>query len=118
MFADLTRRSRGRRVGCDRIKSAFLAKRTREAVDKLQRQCDMPNRLAAIDGAAFNVTTLMEVRSRRKAHEDREAAARRDKILDWLTPRQLRSVATRLRRAPPGGNRRMAARIRRVLLLA
>lgn len=86
LLSDLTRRSRGHRVGWNRIKSAFLSKKTCETVDKLQRQCDMLNRLVAIDSAALNAATLVEVRDGRKAQEDREAAARHDKILDWLTP--------------------------------
>lgn len=86
LLVDLEKRSRGHRAGWERVKGAFLAGRTREAVGKLQRQCQMLNSLVAIDSAALGAAVLNEVREGRREQMDQKAAAHRDAVLEWLTP--------------------------------
>ena len=86
LLVELKKRLLGHRVSWERIKGVFLARRTRDAVEKLQRQCQILNGLVAIDSVALSALALTEARGVRQEQRDKEAADRRDKVLDWLTP--------------------------------
>ncbi|RYP35326.1 hypothetical protein DL767_003865 [Monosporascus sp. MG133] len=86
LLAELKKRAQAHRVGWERMKGAFLAKKTREAVESLQRQCQFLNNLVVIDIAALQATTLKEVREGTMKQQAREAADEQDAILRWLTP--------------------------------
>ncbi|RYP69154.1 hypothetical protein DL771_006248 [Monosporascus sp. 5C6A] len=86
LVAELKKRAQGHQVGWERMKGAFLAKKTREAVENLQRQCQFLNDLVVIDSAALQATILKEVREGTMKQQAREAADERDAILHWLTP--------------------------------
>ncbi|KAM0321343.1 hypothetical protein ACHAQA_010172 [Verticillium albo-atrum] len=85
LLRDLTNRSQGHRVGWERIKGAFLAKKTRETVENLQRQCATLNSLVAVDALALAVHTHKEVKEARKEQQGWQADRENEAILDWLT---------------------------------
>ncbi|RYP14662.1 hypothetical protein DL765_006228 [Monosporascus sp. GIB2] len=86
LLTELKKRAHGHRVGWERMKGAFLAKKTREAVKNLQRQCQFLNSLVVIDSAALQATILKEVREGTMKQQAREAADEQNAILNWLTP--------------------------------
>jgi len=69
LLEDLKKRSQGHRVGWERIKGAFLAKKTREALENLHRQCQALNSMAAIDTVALAANTHHEVKEIRKKQQ-------------------------------------------------
>ena len=85
LLEDLKKRISGHRIGWERLKGAFLAKTTREAVESLHRQCQTLNSLVAMDALSLGVSTHKEVRKARTEqqswHEDEAHRA----IVDWLT---------------------------------
>jgi hypothetical protein len=99
VLKDLKKQVQGHRIGWERLKGAFLAKRTREAVENLHRQCQALNKLIAIDSVALAASTHREVKESRKEqqqmnytlnrlrdHSDsREASDGQIGILNWLT---------------------------------
>lgn len=56
-------------MGWERMKGAFLAKKTREAVKNLHRQCQALNSMAAIDTVALAANTHHEVKEIRKEQQ-------------------------------------------------
>jgi len=100
LLDDLRRRARGHRIGWDRLKAAFLAKRTRDAVQNLHRQCQALNGMLAIDAVALGASTHREVKEIRKEQQQvrelienaqhlnisRETAEERKELLEWLAP--------------------------------
>ncbi|RYP27804.1 hypothetical protein DL767_007516 [Monosporascus sp. MG133] len=111
LLKDLKKRAQGHRLGWEQIKGAFLAKKTREAVENLHRQCQKLNSMMAIDALALGASIHKEVKEARKEQQDwhiaqvkmnsaikegvdrsrdcqisREAAIQQSVILDWLTP--------------------------------
>jgi hypothetical protein len=80
----LTKRAQGHRVGWERLKGAFLARKTRETVENLQRQCEALNSLMAVDALALGARIHKEVTDARKEQQlwqvDRENKA----VLDWV----------------------------------
>lgn len=86
LLADLKKRAQGHRVGWERLKGALLAKKTREAVENLHRQCQILNRLIGIDALALSANIYKEVQAARKEQQDWHMASDHKAILDWLTP--------------------------------
>jgi hypothetical protein len=104
LLKDLNKRLQGYRVGWARLQGAFLAKRTRETVENLHRQCLALNKLMAIDAVALAANTYQEVkkgqRQQQQMHhslhraieyvragiDNREASDEQRTILNWLTP--------------------------------
>ncbi|KAK4213049.1 hypothetical protein QBC37DRAFT_423640 [Rhypophila decipiens] len=104
LLDNLKKRSRGHRVGWERLKGAFLSTKTREAVGNLHRQCQPLNQLLAIDSAALIASTHREVkegqRQQQQIHrvqyhvldhirhriDSQDASVERKTILEWLTP--------------------------------
>ncbi|KAL2144486.1 hypothetical protein VTI28DRAFT_9061 [Corynascus sepedonium] len=99
LLNDLTKQAQGHRMGWERLKGAFLAKKTREAVENLQRQCATLNSFMAIDALALGARIHKEVIETRKEvvearkeviemREERQAwqAKQENKdVLDWVT---------------------------------
>ncbi|KAI5865298.1 hypothetical protein GGS23DRAFT_594839 [Durotheca rogersii] len=100
LLEDFRKRAQGHRVGWERLKGAFHATKTREAVENLHRQCVALNNLVAIDAVALAASTHREVKESRREqqqmhstlnqlrdrHDSREACDEQKNILDWLTP--------------------------------
>lgn len=107
LLAELKKRLNGHRVGWERMKGAFLSKKTRQSVTDLSRQCQSLNSLATIDMAALGATTHNEVRATRtdikevrkeqenarqeqlqaqKYQVNQDEIRKRQEILSWLTP--------------------------------
>jgi hypothetical protein len=100
LLNELEKRSKGHRVGWERMKGAFLSKSTRESVENLHRQCQALNNMISIDVAVLGATTYKEVRdARQEQHEARqeqqEAWSKQQEwyqagvdkeVLTWLTP--------------------------------
>ncbi|KAH7007605.1 hypothetical protein EDB80DRAFT_718891 [Ilyonectria destructans] len=68
---DLKRRLQGHRLGWERLKGAFAARKTREAVENLHRQCQALNSMVAIDALAIGADIHKEVTEERKEQEAR-----------------------------------------------
>jgi len=108
---DLSKRAKGHRVGWERLKGAFLAKNTREAVENLHRQCQTLNNMVMVDTASLGAMTYKEVKDARgeqkvlhqdgiklssrikdgvdllnQSQEERHRQEEQRGILDWLTP--------------------------------
>lgn len=107
LLKELKKRGQGHRLGWERLKGAFLAKDTRDAVENLCRQCQTLNNLLSIDMARLGATTVKEIKDSRREQqkwhqEDREISSTIKSgvdqsirwqntqdfqtILDWLTP--------------------------------
>ncbi|KIW15313.1 hypothetical protein PV08_05358 [Exophiala spinifera] len=61
LLEDLKKRCQTHRVSWERLKSAFLAKRTRETVENLHRKCQALNSMALIDAVALGASTYNTV---------------------------------------------------------
>jgi len=82
MVKDLTKRAQSSRVSWETLKGAFTARKTREAVENLNRQCQALNSMAVIDAIAIGASTHCKVVEIRKAMEE----VQKHQILEWLTP--------------------------------
>ncbi|KAK7409497.1 hypothetical protein QQX98_008347 [Neonectria punicea] len=100
LLKTLQKRSQGSRFGWERMKTAFLSERTKEAVDSLHRHCEILNKLMAIDATALTAETLRKVQKIEEGQKvqldlakevrdhqiSQETAKERHAILEWLTP--------------------------------
>ncbi|KAH7377125.1 ankyrin repeat protein [Plectosphaerella cucumerina] len=103
LLDDLKKRAEGRRAGWERLKGGFLAKKTREAVENLQRQCATLNKLVAVDAMTLAVHTHKEVTQARKEQRDWQADRESQAILDWITTADYSAQQSDfLRRRQPG----------------
>jgi hypothetical protein len=82
---DLKKRTQGHRLGWERLKGAFTAKKTREAVEDLQRRCLSLNSLISLDTLSLGVQTFKEVKHARQEQNDWQNEQRSREILDWLS---------------------------------
>ncbi|KAH8767818.1 hypothetical protein BGZ57DRAFT_797785, partial [Hyaloscypha finlandica] len=85
LLEDLKKRAQGHRVGWKRLEGAFLAKKTREAVENLHRQCQTLNSMVAIDTIALGASTYKEVKGARKEQQQWQQAEENQRILAWLS---------------------------------
>ena len=85
LLDDLTKRAQGHRVGWERLKGAFLARKTRESVENLQRQCGALNSLMAVDALALGARIHKEVTEARKEQQRWQADRGNKAVLDWVT---------------------------------
>lgn len=85
LLDDLMKRAHGHRVGWERLKAAFLAKKTREMVENLQRQCGTLNSLMAVDALALTTRIHKEVSEARKEQQRWQADQENKTVLDWVT---------------------------------
>jgi hypothetical protein len=65
LLKDLKKRAQGHRVGWERLRGAFLAKKTRDSVENLQRQCQMLNNMAGMDALVLGSRVHREVKESR-----------------------------------------------------
>lgn len=111
LLKNLQKRGQGHRMGWERLKGAFTAKKTRETIENLQRQCQILNSMTTTDALTIGVSIHKEVKEARKEQQDwhdeeiklnsvikdgidelhyrqdsREAVEERNALLDWLTP--------------------------------
>ncbi|GKT57827.1 hypothetical protein ColTof4_09810 [Colletotrichum tofieldiae] len=86
LLDDLSKRSGGHRVGWERLKGAFVARKTRESVENLQRQCQSLNSLMAVDALTLGARIYREVKEARKERQDWKEDISNEAILDWVTP--------------------------------
>ncbi|KAK4205934.1 hypothetical protein QBC37DRAFT_162144, partial [Rhypophila decipiens] len=85
LLDDLTKRAQGHRVGWERLKGAFLARKTREMVENLQRQCGALNSFMAVDALALGARIHKEVTEVRKEQKRWQADRENKAVLDWVT---------------------------------
>ncbi|KAK4248955.1 hypothetical protein C7999DRAFT_39939 [Corynascus novoguineensis] len=85
LLKDLAKQSQGHRVGWERLKGAFLARKTRETVENLQRQCRTLNSLMAADALALSARIHKEVIQSRKEQQGWQADWKNKAVLDWVT---------------------------------
>ncbi|KPM37856.1 hypothetical protein AK830_g8704 [Neonectria ditissima] len=71
---DLKKRLEGHRLGWERLKGAFGARKTREAVENLHRQCQALNSMVGIDTLALGADIHKEVTEERKEQEARHVS--------------------------------------------
>ncbi|KAH8680099.1 hypothetical protein BGZ60DRAFT_401309 [Tricladium varicosporioides] len=107
LLKELKKRSKGYRLGWERLKGAFVAKDTRESVENLCRQCQTLNNMLSIDAAVLGASTYKEVIEARNEQKEwhqaeaeifmvirggvdesnqRQENQERQAILNWLTP--------------------------------
>ncbi len=102
----LTKRAQGHRVGWERLKGAFLARKTREMVENLQRQCGTLNDLMAVDALALGARIHKEVTQARKEQQRWQADWESKAVLDWVTTVDYSSQQSDfIRRRQPGTGR-------------
>ena len=80
LLVDLKKRAEGNRLGWERLKGAFLAPHTREAVNDLHQRCQNLNSVFSFD------ETNLQVTANKKAREDRKKR-QGQKMLVWLSHR-------------------------------
>ena len=85
LLDDLTKRAQGHRVGWERLKGAFLARKTRETVENLQRQCGALNSLMAVDALALSARIHKEVTEMRRVQQRWQTDRENKAVLDWVT---------------------------------
>lgn len=92
LLQELKRRVQGRHLGWERLKGAFAAKSTHDAVERLHRQCQTLNALMSIDTMALGAGIYKEVKGTREDvvelrddFREKMGDKRRKKILNWLT---------------------------------
>jgi len=85
MVEDLAKRAQSSRVSWETLKGAFAAKKTREAVQNLNRQCQALNSIAAIDAIALGAGTHCKVMEIHKHQLSQDKKEERKFILEWLT---------------------------------
>ena len=85
VLSELKSRSSKHRLGWERLKGPFLAKSTRDSIDKLRHYGQLFNNMASIDAMTLAVTTLTEMKEARREqqewHSDKETQA----TLAWLS---------------------------------
>lgn len=82
LHQDLVRRVSGRRVGWERLKGAFGTKRTREAVEDLQRRCLAISTSTSRDALLSVKDGVADLRaSQQQMADDRNAKA----IINWIS---------------------------------
>jgi len=100
LLTDLKKRLQGHRFGWERLKGAFNARKTRDAIEDLQRQCSALNALVTVDAVALAASTHREVKEGREeqqqmhstlnhlrdCNDSRKTSDERDAVLTWLTP--------------------------------
>ena len=86
LLEKLKKRDQGHRFGWERIRGAFAAKTTRDAVENLQRQCQALNNMVSIDALALNANIYKEVKESRVEQERARDGERHREIFHWLTP--------------------------------
>ncbi|KAI9754904.1 MAG: hypothetical protein M4579_004504, partial [Chaenotheca gracillima] len=93
LLNELNRRTKGHRLGWERIKGAFFAKHTREAVENLHRQFQTLNSMATLDATILGASTNREVKEVKAAQQEAQKeqqewheAETNQAILNWLAP--------------------------------
>lgn len=103
LLSDLEKRLSSHRFGWERLKGAFMSKKTREAVQDLQRQCQSLNSLLHIDILSLGVQTHNQVAAARREQKDWRIEQINKEILNWLSPSDHGSQQSDfLRRRQPG----------------
>ena len=103
LLAELKKRSEGSRVGWQRLKGPFCAKKTREAMENLRSRCQLLNNMISVDTAKLSAGTILEVRAARKEHQEWHTTESDRKILSWLSDLDFESKqADVLARSHPG----------------
>ncbi|UKZ55877.1 hypothetical protein TrVGV298_009701 [Trichoderma virens] len=75
----------GHQFGWERLKGTFVAKTTRDTVQKLQRQCQTLNDMMSIDTLALHASIHREIKESRLEKERTKGDKKYREILDWLT---------------------------------
>lgn len=81
---DLQKRARGSHLGYERLKAAFSAD-TQRTIDKLQRYCEILNRMVSIDTALLGAIATTEVRAARNEQKEWHSLEESQKMLGWLS---------------------------------
>jgi hypothetical protein len=82
---ELQKRACGSHLGYERLKAAFSAVDTQRTIDKLQRYCEILNRMVSIDTALLGAITTPEVRATRNEQKEWHSLEESQKIFGWLS---------------------------------
>ena len=85
LLNELKRRGNGRRMGWERLKSAFLNKRIQGSIDKLRHHCEIFNRLVSIDTMTIGIMNHKEIKQARQEQKAWHNAEQNQAILTWLS---------------------------------
>ncbi|KAH6700758.1 ankyrin repeat protein [Verticillium dahliae] len=84
-YDDLKKRLQGHRIGWERFKIVFQARKLEEAVKSLHRQCAALNELVVLDTLALVVHVHKQVTDARKEQQGWQVDREDKAILDWIT---------------------------------
>ena len=82
---ELKTRDKGHRLGWDRLKGPFLAKSTRDSIDKLRHYGQLFKHMASIDAMTLAVTTWTEVKEMRREQQESHSDEKNQAILHWIS---------------------------------
>ena len=85
VLGELRKRDRGHQLGWERLKGPFLAKSTRDSIDKLRYYGQLFNNMASIDTMTLAVTTLTEMKEARKEQQEWHNDEKTQATLTWLS---------------------------------
>ena len=86
VLSELKTRAKGHRLGWDRLKSPFLAKSTRDSIDKLRHYGQLFNHMASIDVMTLAVQTWTGVKEMRQEQQEWNSVENYQAILRWISP--------------------------------
>jgi hypothetical protein len=78
---DLQKRARGSHLGYERLKAAFSAVDAQRTIDKLQRYCEILNRMVSIDTALLGAIATTEVCAARNEQKEWHSPEESQKML-------------------------------------
>ena len=85
LLDELKKKGKGRIMGWEKLKSAFLNKRAQSSVDKLRHQCEIFNNMVSIDTMTLGVMNYKEIRQARQEQREWHKVEQNRKILTWLS---------------------------------
>ena len=85
LLDELRKKDKGHRLGWERLKGPFLAKSTRDSIDKLRHYGQLFNNMVSIDAMTLTVTTLREMKEARREQQEWHSDKKTQAILTWLS---------------------------------
>ena len=85
VLSELKMRNSKHRLGWERLRGAFLAKSTRDSVEKLSRYCQIFNDMASVDALTLAVNTWTGVKEMKQEQQEWHSDERNQAILHWIS---------------------------------
>ncbi|CAD6584844.1 MAG: hypothetical protein ASARMPREDX12_001771 [Alectoria sarmentosa] len=81
----LKKRNEGSRMGWERLKGPFLAKRTRNSIDNLRHYCQLFNNMVSMDAMSLGLMIRTEMIAARREQQEWHNARENQAILTWIS---------------------------------